>query len=88
MTSVAPAVPTPLPLIELRHATKRFVKSLDVAAKIGRKLGANVREEIVHAVDNVDLAVFAGEFTVEAAEQVCRMDELSSDFLDALQSLL
>ena len=39
--------------------SKRFVKSLDLAAKIGNRLGANVREEVVHAVDNVDLAVAA-----------------------------
>jgi peptide/nickel transport system ATP-binding protein len=45
------------PLLELRGVSKRFVKTLDAAAKIARRLGANVREEVVHAVDGVDLAV-------------------------------
>jgi hypothetical protein len=41
--------------------SKRFVKSLDTAARIGNVLGANVKEEVVHAVDDVDLAVAPGE---------------------------
>jgi peptide/nickel transport system ATP-binding protein len=49
-----------VPLIELRGASKRFVKRLDLAARIGNRLGAHVREEIVRAVDHVDIAVFPG----------------------------
>ena len=59
------------PLIELRGASKRFVKSLDLAAKIGNRLGANVREEIVRAVDNVDIAVLPGEVVGLVGESGC-----------------
>ena len=45
------------PLVELSRVSKRFVKSLDVSARIGNLLGAGMREEIVHAVDGVDLAI-------------------------------
>src|SRR6266436_5835588 len=49
------------PLVELRGASKRFVKGLDAAAKIGNLFGAGVKEEVVHAVDRVDLAIDPGE---------------------------
>ena len=67
MSSAPPSVP----LIELRRASKRFVKSLDLAAKIGNRLGADVREEVVHAVDNVDIAVFPGEVVGLVGESGC-----------------
>ncbi|MBI3716139.1 MAG: ABC transporter ATP-binding protein, partial [Betaproteobacteria bacterium] len=38
------------PLIELRQVSKRFEKKLDAAGKLARALGADVREEVVHAV--------------------------------------
>jgi len=59
------------PLIELRGVSRRFVKTLDVAAKIGRKLGARVSEETVHAVDRVDLAVMPGEVVGLVGESGC-----------------
>ena len=59
------------PLIELRGASKRFVKSLDLAAKIGNRLGANVHEEIVRAVDHVDIAVMPGEVVGLVGESGC-----------------
>ena len=36
-----------VPLIEVCGVTKHFVKRLDVAGKIARRLGADVNEEVV-----------------------------------------
>ena len=48
------------PIVRLQNVSRRFVKSLDLAGKIARKLGANVRAEVVHAVDNVSLSITPG----------------------------
>ncbi len=58
-------------LIELRGVSKRFVKTLDTAARIGRLLGTDVREEIVHAVDRVNLRVQPGEVVGLVGESGC-----------------
>ena len=41
-------------LLETKNLSKRFVKHLDLAARMARKIGAEVQEEIVQAVDRVD----------------------------------
>jgi len=62
---------SPEPIIELRGISKRFVKDLDLAAKIARKLGASVREEVVHALDGVNLRVNKGEVVGLVGESGC-----------------
>lgn len=59
------------PLIEIDGVSKRFTKSLDFAARLAARFGADVREETVHAVDAVSLSIAEGEVVGLVGESGC-----------------
>ncbi len=59
------------PLLEIRGVSKRFVKGIDLAGRIARRLGARVSETSVHALDRVDLAIREGEVVGLVGESGC-----------------
>lgn len=59
------------PILEINGVSKRFVKRLDVAGKLAARLGSNIREEVVHAVDSVNLAIQPGEVVGLVGESGC-----------------
>jgi peptide/nickel transport system ATP-binding protein len=69
------AVPGPAtataPLLEFRAVSKRFSKKLDLIEKLAARLGADVRETTVHAVDRVTFAVGEGEVVGLVGESGC-----------------
>ena len=59
------------PIVTVNNVSKRFVKSLDLAGKIAQRFGADIREEVVHAVDKVSLNIQDGEVVGLVGESGC-----------------
>ena len=58
-------------MLELDNVSKRFSKRLDAVEKLARKLGANVSESTLHAVDGVSFGVGRGEVVGLVGESGC-----------------
>ena len=58
-------------LLEFRAVSKRFVKRLDAVERLAKRLGAQVTEHTVHAVDAVSFAVAQGEVVGLVGESGC-----------------
>ena len=71
-------------MLEVRDLTKNFVKRLDLAGKIAQKLGSNIREEVVHAVDSVSFSVSKGEVVGLVGESGCGKSPLGRMIADIL----
>ena len=58
-------------MIEARGVSKRFVKTPDLAARIAGRLGAEVHEETVHALEGVNIDIARGEVVGLVGESGC-----------------
>lgn len=59
------------PVIELQGVSKRFTKKLDLAEKTLRFFGSDLKEQVVHAVDDVSLSIAPGEMVGLVGESGC-----------------
>ncbi len=59
------------PIIEARRLSKRFTRRLDLASRLAARLGASMRDETVHAVDDVSLTIAKGEVVGLVGESGC-----------------
>ena len=74
-----------MPILKVENLSKDFVKSLDLVAKGLNKIGQNYKEEIVHAVDNVNFSIFKGEIVGVVGESGCGKSTLGRMVAGILQ---
>ena len=73
------------PVIETTNVSKRFTKSLDLAAKMANRLGAGMTEQTVHAVDTVSISVAHTEVLGLVGESGCGKSTLGRIIAGILQ---
>ena len=59
------------PILKVQNLSKDFIKSLDLVAKGLNRIGQNYKEEVVHAVDDVNFSIFKGEIVGVVGESGC-----------------
>lgn len=73
------------PILKVENLSKDFVKSLDLVAKGLNRIGQNYKEEVVHAVDNVNFSIFKGEIVGVVGESGCGKSTLGRMVAGILQ---
>ena len=73
------------PLLTVSNVSRDFVKSLDLVEQFLNRLGYNIKEEVVHAVDSVSFEVQKGEVIGIVGESGCGKSTLGKMVSGILQ---